>query len=1121
VLGTGWTHAFNITLRGNKNGSYTLREGDGRRIVLYQNGSSYTPQTSAYPILTKNTDGTSVLTYKEGVTCLFDAVGKIARMADRNGNAVQLVYNTEGRLTTIADQSGRAIALTYDAAGRITSIADPSGNRHTFTYTDDTLTRILTVLPDNSTMNWTYTYDGNAYLLSKTDPGGQTTVYTYDSNYKVVTSTDPEGKVRSIAYPGGTGTIRKTIVTEKDGGVWSYTYDADRKVLTEKSDPQGGKTTYTYDAYRNVLSTTEPGGGTTIYAYDTYGNMASVTNTAGQTTTYTYNTLYQVVTITTSDGRVTSYTYDDRGNVTSITDALGSITHYGYDGRGNLLSLTDAMGQTTQFMYDSAGNISSITDPAGARISLSYDAAGNMKSMTDIMGKTTRFEYDSLNRLLKIIDPLGNVSIYTYDKKGNRTSVTDANGNITRFAYNSRGQVIKVTDAIGGGTTYTYGSAGCSSCGGGVDKLTAITDANGNTTTFTYDSLGRLISETDPLGSTTTYAYDASGNLTGKTDADGNVIAYAYDVLKRLTQKTYPDGTTEVFQYDTMGNIIYAANKDIAYNIVYDAKGRIIQIIDSNGRAVTYQYDPLGNRTGMTTPEGKSITYSYDQNNRIMQILNDKGQSFTFSYDASGRRTAMNYPNGTTTSYTYDPVGRLMNLSLSAKNAQRQIVDAFTYTHDKIGNRITKAEDDIKYTYSYDAVYRLLQALPTKKSKVQKEQAEDYSYDPVGNRLKGPKQTDQQYTYNKDNQLTTDRNHQYQYDANGNLIRKVDWDEDGKKKTHSYFYDYENRLMRVEIQKGRKAKEVTFTYDPFGRRISKSVHRDEIGDDEDGDGEDRERPRTTQYVYDNEDILMEFNHKGRVTALYLHGPGIDEPLAVEKKGSTYYYHADGLGSIVALTDERGKDVQSYSYDSFGNMKYQGSRIKQPYTFTGREWDSETKLYYYRARYYDPIAGMFTQKDPIGFSGGDVNLYRMVGNNPVNWIDPLGLEFITPEEALRLMVEFKTWLGTPYLTGGKKKGKTGGADCSHSTNEGYNNAGFPYVYSRTKEFAQNPMFKPSPANTPQIGDVALWNGHMVVYAGDGEIYTAHRPGGAAYSADTLSDWTKNLGNPNWYRYYKPD
>ncbi len=108
-------------------------------------------------------------------------------------------------------------------------------------------------------------------------------------------------------------------------------------------------------------------------------------------------------------------------------------------------------------------------------------------------------------------------------------------------------------------------------------------------------------------------------------------------------------------------------------------------------------------------------------------------------------------------------------------------------------------------------------------------------------------------------------------------------------------------------------------------------------------------------------------------------------------GQTYYYHADGLGSIVAITNATGAVVQRYEYDSFGNITYQQDpNFKQPYTYTGREYDEESGLYYYRARYYDAKVGRFITEDPIGLDGGDVNFYSYVGNNPVNWIDPTGL-----------------------------------------------------------------------------------------------------------------------------------
>jgi len=96
-----------------------------------------------------------------------------------------------------------------------------------------------------------------------------------------------------------------------------------------------------------------------------------------------------------------------------------------------------------------------------------------------------------------------------------------------------------------------------------------------------------------------------------------------------------------------------------------------------------------------------------------------------------------------------------------------------------------------------------------------------------------------------------------------------------------------------------------------------------------------------------------------------------------------------LGSIIALTNNSGTKVETYTYDSFGKIVSSGS-VVQSFTYTGREYDNEFSLYFYRARYYDPKAGRFVTKDPIGFKGGDVNVYAYVWNNPVNFIDPIGL-----------------------------------------------------------------------------------------------------------------------------------
>ena len=123
---------------------------------------------------------------------------------------------------------------------------------------------------------------------------------------------------------------------------------------------------------------------------------------------------------------------------------------------------------------------------------------------------------------------------------------------------------------------------------------------------------------------------------------------------------------------------------------------------------------------------------------------------------------------------------------------------------------------------------------------------------------------------------------------------------------------------------------------------------------------------------------------------------MDETVAMRTGTGDYYYTQDGLGSVNEITDTGGVVRESYRYDTFGRMAIldanghpaQTSSLGNPYGFTGREYDAETGLYYYRARYYDPGLGRFLEGDPIGYRQ-QMNVYIYVGNNPVNRIDPNG------------------------------------------------------------------------------------------------------------------------------------
>ena len=178
----------------------------------------------------------------------------------------------------------------------------------------------------------------------------------------------------------------------------------------------------------------------------------------------------------------------------------------------------------------------------------------------------------------------------------------------------------------------------------------------------------------------------------------------------------------------------------------------------------------------------------------------------------------------------------------------------------------------------------------------------------------------------------------------------------------------------IEVKKGTSVQNATmvatFGYDPIGRRILKSTPT-----------------KTVAYTYDGADILREnvTTSGSTVTSYYVHGPGIDEPLSKETGSSVTYYHADGLGSIAKETDGSGVVTNTLRYDAWGNIE---TGARDGFAFTGREWDPETGLYYYRARYYDPGAGRFINEDSWRFYAG-ANFFTYVGGRPTVLRDPTG------------------------------------------------------------------------------------------------------------------------------------
>ena len=182
-----------------------------------------------------------------------------------------------------------------------------------------------------------------------------------------------------------------------------------------------------------------------------------------------------------------------------------------------------------------------------------------------------------------------------------------------------------------------------------------------------------------------------------------------------------------------------------------------------------------------------------------------------------------------------------------------------------------------------------------------------------------------------------------------------------------YAFDYEHRLVGI-------GSAVQYQYDGIGNRLE--AMRDGV---------------TTRSIYDlNGNLIAEADGSNTITRYYIHGIGL--MAMVTPANTTFCYHFNQIGSTVALTDMNKAMVNQYAYTPFGTIANQIETISQPFTFVGQMgvMAEPNGFSYMRARYYDPAVRRFISEDPIGFDGGDLNLYAYVGNNPIIFTDPSGL-----------------------------------------------------------------------------------------------------------------------------------
>jgi RHS repeat-associated protein len=834
--------------------------------------------------------------------------------------------------------------------------------------------KVARVLDDGSSQIYQYEYNRQTKPTRVIDPLGRETVYSYGTG-NTIDADQATGmgidllqvKQKNPEAPGGYDVLetltynaqhQPTTVIDAAGQATTYTYEPTGQVATKTTPPRAGitenrTTTYTYDLASHQLKTiTRPAAGaTTSFTYDGYGRPRTLTDSQGYTVTVDYDALDRQTRITHPDGTYEEIVYN-RLDAEKRRDRLGRWSEVFYDALRRVVATRDAAGRTT---------------------TLVWCLCGSLDSVTDSNGNSRRWERDVQGRVLRDVRPDGSDTEFVYETTTSRLKLErDAKAQETRYSYFLDDRLAEIgyanTQVPTPTVSFGYGSI--------YPRRESMTDGTG-TTRYSYHPVtvppalgaGRLASADGPLANDT--------------------ITYEYDERGRVASRTL-EGATDTWHYDSLGRTDTITDPIGAFGVTYlGATRKLAGLSYPNSQTTSYYYAPLPR-----DPRLQEIHHRKADGTTLARL--------TYDHDAAGNVTTwtQQFESADATAYdlTYDAANELTDATYHTVGPAPVLLKRYAYGYDTAANRTIEQVDGTATLASYDATNHLISQQPGGALRFEGTVNEPAKVTIQGraadvdaqNRFRGSAQVSGGTTMvdviavdaTTNSRVNTYRvtvpgsSATYSYDANGNLVG------DG---ANTYDWDGANRLVRVL----RGGVEVArFAYDGLGRRVQKTTTGGV----------------THQYVYDSDDILEERLSNGP-TRRYVHGPTrVDQPLARIESGAPTYYVADHLGSILVETDGSSTTALRRQYDPWGNLQ-QGADVSG-YAFTGREWDAETGLYYYRARYYSAKLGRFLSEDPLANIAQNMSpdpaslestvqrrfsAYTYADNAPTVFSDPFGLK----------------------------------------------------------------------------------------------------------------------------------
>ena len=964
----------------------------------------------------------------------YDAVGNVVASVDPNGNRTDFVVNERDQIMRMIEPAVSGVRYEtdyrYDLNDNLIQEdiqnVDATGTVSTNAYITNTFDyevlnhriRITAEIDSANTAVTEYAYDENRNQILERSGVATSGV---DPNNVLQTLYDERDLVFRIIRGAGSTSQSTT----------QYDYDGNGNPTETLSGIEGAPQidSLVFDGYDRVIGYSDSLGNDREFVYDANGNtvvarlFGEVFDQAGSGG----NILLAEVltTLDVMDRRLQiSRSHFDRASQLPIGDGQVDTTIV-WSGISEPLQVTDDNGNSVTYAYDSANRRISRTDPVGNNLLNQLDANSNVLAVlsTELPSAgggaevyTSSYAYDALDRAVSTTDNVGVVEAYGWDSRNNLETIIDGRGNETRWLWDGLNRPVgRIIDMNGNGASASDAvDIVATQVWDDASRLLSQIDDNGNATSYVYDSLDRQVATTFGDGTQVLMTWDLFDNIVGTVDANGSSVTHTYDPLNRLVGRSIIPGagvsaatTIEAVGYDGASRVVYAADDDSIVLRNHDSLSRILSET-LNGVTTTMGYDGVGRRLSIGYPGGRQITQSWDSADRRTAVSEGATTIASWDYIGLERIARRVQGNGTQTDYSWNGIAngpgdfgvKKIDRITHSDSSSGVVLDDWSFRWDRMENK-TRREDERaggsgrRYTYGYDPANRMRSSQLSLSGGLA-QVPRIYTHDGVHNRVNvgtqilvggsnnyfmDPAQPPSDFQANQYTQTPFDSR---SYDENGNLATTVS----NQGNQRSFEYDYRNQMVAWVDQ--ASAERVEFDYDLFGRRIEKRVINGA-------------QVTAEVYYYDGWRVIEERDIDGAVVATYVYGLYIDQVLSMRRNGVDFYYHADDLANVTALTNAAGIVVERYDYGDYGSPRFfdaagtpiANSRVGNPILFTGRRFDAETGLYYYRTRYLDPRAGRFTTRDTIGIWTDFVNMgngYAYLANNPWSDWDPVGLGF---------------------------------------------------------------------------------------------------------------------------------